>query len=177
MKFVPPGFPPWLNGAGMPHFRTGCLFRLGLLLPFKWGHSRSCERSDKRKHIPDLFALARWKGYGLGAKWEIPLWSPGWGKFPEKPNWICICGGGAVTHHVAHWKGSIKPAQSAYAEKRNVSLFPTRMQIASAKSRLYYKELVLSLRGRLPRDGDFLSDLNISLSWCWIMQSYFYVLI
>lgn len=45
-----------------------------------------CERSDKRKQICDLFALAQWRGHDFGAKWEIPLWSPWWGTFPEKAN-------------------------------------------------------------------------------------------
>lgn len=114
----------------------------------------------------------------FGAMWEIPLWSPWWGKFPEKGNSKCAYGEAAwliITWHIERdqtsteclcWKQMMCPFSPAGCK--------LLLQRADFIIKNWYWP---GVRGGFPRDSDRLSDLNISLSWCWIMHHYFFVLI
>lgn len=162
MKTVPLGSPSVSHNT--PSFRMGCGTDQGPYSQSNKGKAE-CERSDKRSKL--VFCLhwhrgGSWFWSQVGDGFMISLVR----EIPRKSRlWICICGGGMVNHHGAPWKGS-NQHQLLLLETEELSLFPIQMQIASAESWLHYIKdwCCLSLRGRLLRGSDPLSDLNIGLT-------------
>lgn len=111
----------------------------------------------------------------FGATWEIPLWSPWWGKFPENGNSKCASGKAAWL--IITWDTEWDQTSTEYwCWKQKIC----PLSLSECKLLLQRADFIIknwywpSVRGRLPRGSDPLSDLNISLSWCWIMHRYFF---
>lgn len=86
---------------------------------------------------------------------------------------MCIWGGSLVNHHLVQWMGS----NQHWVLMLKTDDMP--LSLSQCKLLLQRADFIIKnwywprVRGRLPRGRDLLSDLNISLSWCWIIHHYF----